>query len=73
MSEINYYNIQRSIENKICPEHGEHPKFTKTPEGFSINACCESFRSALMKIAEEAIMKETQEAIERMMKGVFKR
>ncbi|MDV3560260.1 hypothetical protein CMT75_12385 [Elizabethkingia anophelis] len=73
MSEINYYNIQTSIESKTCPEHGKHPKFTKTPEGFSINACCENFRSVLMETAQEAITKETQEAIERMMKGIFKR
>jgi len=72
MSDINYYNIQRSIERNTCPEHGKHPKFSKTINGFSITACCENFRASLVKKAENAVAEETKKAIEKIFKDAFR-
>lgn len=69
---INYNNVKAHIERKLCPEHSQHPTFTKTANGFTINACCEAFKSTLIKEAEKVIKIELEKAISQMFKNAFK-
>lgn len=73
MNELDYNSIKRKIESQKCPEHDEHPQFIKTSKGFEIKACCENFRSQLVKNSEKIIADEAQKAIEKMMKNIFKK
>ncbi|SHE92320.1 hypothetical protein [Chryseobacterium takakiae] len=68
MNELDYNSIKRKIESQKCAEHNQNPQFIKTSKGFEIKACCENFRSQLVKKAEKIIADETQKAIEKMMK-----
>jgi hypothetical protein len=73
MSDLDYNSIKRKIESQKCPEHNETPEFIKTSKGFQIKACCENFRSELIKKSEKIIAEETKKAIEKMMKNIFKK
>lgn len=73
MNELDYNSIKRKIEIQKCPEHKEHPKFIKNSKGFEIKACCENFRSQLITKSEKVIAEETEKALEKIMKGIFKR
>ena len=70
---INYDKLKNQIESKLCPEHSKHPIFTKTSEGFTINACCEKFRTSLIEYAEKAIEEEVQKSISEMLNKAFKK
>lgn len=73
MNELDYNSIKRKIESQKCTEHNQNPQFIKTSKGFEIKACCENFRSQLVKKAEKIIADETQKAIEKMMKNILKK
>lgn len=73
MSDLNYNSIKRKIESQKCSEHNKNPEFIKTLKGFEIKACCENFRSDLVKKSEKIIAEETKKSIEKMMKNIFKK
>lgn len=73
MSDLDYSSIKRKIENQKCSEHNKNPQFIKTIKGFEIKACCENFRRDIIKRSERIIAEETQKAIEKMMKNIFKK
>lgn len=73
MSDLDYNLIKRKIESQKCSEHNKNPKFIKTSSGFEIKACCENFRSEVIKKSENIIADETKKAIEKMMKNIFKK
>lgn len=70
---LNYNKIKLQIERNLCPEHSQHPVFTKTTNGFTIDACCEKFRNFLVKQAEKAIKEETERTISEMFTKAFKK
>ncbi len=73
MSDLDYNSIKRKIESQKCSEHNNNPQFIKTSKGFEIKACCENFRSELVKRSEKIIAEETKKSIEKMMKNIFKK
>ena len=73
MDDLDYSSIKRKIENQKCQEHYENPKFIKTSKGFEIKACCEKFRTEIIKKSEKIIAEETKKAIEKMMKNIFRK
>lgn len=73
MSDLDYNSIKRKIENQKCSEHNKNPQFIKTSKGFEIKACCENFRSELVKKSEKIITEETKKSIEKMMKNILKK
>lgn len=72
MKHIDYSSVKRKIEKEKCNEHNEHPKFEKTGKGFNILACCEEFRSEMVKKTEKIMTEETKAAIEKMLKKSFR-
>lgn len=72
MGNIDYNLVKRKIEIERCPEHSEHPKFEKTNKGFSVNACCEEFRSEMLEKIKIIMAEETKSAIGKMLKNAFK-
>jgi hypothetical protein len=40
MFDLNYDQIKSEIESEVCKEHGMHPEFVKTDEGFGMKALC---------------------------------
>ncbi|MDF2552267.1 MAG: hypothetical protein K0R77_1542 [Chryseobacterium sp.] len=73
MNDLDYNSIKRKIETQKCSEHHKNPQFIKTSKGFEIKACCENFRSELVKKSEKIISEETKNSIEKMMKNIFKK
>jgi hypothetical protein len=49
MFDLDYDIIKQEIESDVCKEHGLHPEFVKTDEGFGIKACCDPFRIELVQ------------------------
>ncbi|MFS4470195.1 hypothetical protein [Chryseobacterium sp. T20] len=72
MFNLNYDQIKKEIESEVCEEHGMHPEFVKTDEGFGIKACCEPFREELVEKSGKMIEEETKKILEEMMKDLFK-
>lgn len=72
MFDLNYDQIKSKIESEVCQEHGIHPEFVKTNEGFGIKACCEPFREELVEKSGKMIEEETQKILEVIMKDLFK-
>ncbi|QIY90195.1 hypothetical protein [Chryseobacterium gallinarum] len=72
MFDLNYDVIKQEIESEICGEHGIHPEFIKTEEGFGIKACCDPFRMALVQKSEKSIEEQTEKLLNKIMKDMFK-
>ncbi|TXD81491.1 hypothetical protein ESY86_17740 [Subsaximicrobium wynnwilliamsii] len=72
MEYIDYSSVKQKIERENCSKHKKHPKFEKTSKGFEILACCEEFRSDMIKRTKKIMAEETKSAIERMLKNTFK-
>ena len=63
METIDYNSAKRKIERERCNEHHEHPKFNKTVKGFTISACCDDFRTEMIKKAKQVMAEETKTAL----------
>ena len=72
MDTLDYSAIKRKIERECCSEHGENAKFIKTNDGFKMQTCCDNFGNTMSKKAEKIVGEETQNAINKMMKNIFK-
>ncbi len=72
MENIDYNSVKRKIERERCSKHNKHPKFEKTSKGFNISACCEEFRSKMLKKTETIMAEETKSAVEKMLKKSFR-
>ena len=72
MDNIDFNSIKRKIEKDRCNKHNEHPKFEKTSKGFNITACCEEYRSKILKKTEVIVAEETKLAVEKMLKKSFR-
>ena len=72
MENIDYNSVKRKIERERCTKHNENPKFEKTSKGFNISACCEEFRSKMLKKTEKIMAEETKLAVEKMLKKAFR-
>ncbi|GEN69475.1 hypothetical protein DRF57_16870 [Chryseobacterium rhizosphaerae] len=70
MINLDYALIRKEIEAQVCKEHGLHPEFVKTDDGFGIKACCEPFRIELGAKSEKMIEEETIKILTEMMKGI---
>ncbi|BFM45150.1 hypothetical protein CFS9_37910 [Flavobacterium sp. CFS9] len=70
---LDYGVIKRKIESEVCSEHNEYSKFIKTAKGFQINSCCESFKMKLTEKVKKIITKQTEIAVQKMFKKVFKK
>lgn len=72
MFDLNYDLIKQEIESETCKEHGLHPEFVKTDDGFGIRACCQPFHAELVTKSEKMIEEETTKFLDKMMKDMFK-
>ncbi|MET3036790.1 hypothetical protein ABXT08_11840 [Chryseobacterium sp. NRRL B-14859] len=72
MFDLNYELIKQEIESETCKEHGLHPEFVKTEEGFGIKACCDPFRLELVQKSENMIEEQTEKLLDKIMKDMFK-
>ncbi|WP_106915984.1 hypothetical protein [Chryseobacterium aurantiacum] len=72
MFDLNYDLIKKEIESETCKEHGLHPEFVKTDDGFGIKACCQPFHEELVAKSEKIIEEETTKFLDKMMKDIFK-
>ncbi|AZA83328.1 hypothetical protein C1637_21635 [Chryseobacterium lactis] len=72
MFDLNYNAIKQEVEAEVCKEHGLHPEFVKTDEGFGIKACCDPFRIELVQKSEKMIEEETTRMLDQMMRDIFK-
>lgn len=72
MAHIDYNSIKRKVERERCTKHNQNPKFKKTLKGFEIAACCEEFRSKVIKKTERIVADETKIAVEKMLKKAFR-
>ncbi|NIF06085.1 hypothetical protein F3J23_11605 [Chryseobacterium sp. Tr-659] len=72
MLDLNYNLIKQEIESEVCEEHGLHPEFVKTDEGFGIKACCDPFREKMVEKSGKMIEEETKKILDEMMKDLFK-
>ena len=72
MEHIDYNSVKRKIERERCFKHNQNPKFEKTFKGFNITACCEEFRSKMIKKTEKIMAEETKVAVEKMLKKAFR-
>ncbi|MBV8327517.1 hypothetical protein [Chryseobacterium sp.] len=71
MFELDYSLIKQEIESEVCEEHGLHPEFVKTDDGFGIKACCDPFRIELVNKSEKIVEEETKKFLDQMMKDLF--
>ncbi|MFP3833648.1 hypothetical protein [Chryseobacterium sp. SIMBA_028] len=71
MFDLNYDLIKQEIESETCKEHGLHPEFVKTDDGFGIKACCQPFHAELVAKSEKIIEEETTKFLDKMMKDIF--
>lgn len=71
MKIIDFNSAKTKIERERCNEHNEHPKFNKTVKGFTISACCEDFRTEMIKKAKQVIAEKTKTALTKMIKSSF--
>ncbi|AZA76274.1 hypothetical protein EG347_01395 [Chryseobacterium sp. G0186] len=72
MFDLNYDLIKQEIESETCKEHGLHPEFVKTDDGFGIKACCQPFHTELVTKSEKIIEEETTKFLDKMMNDIFK-
>ena len=70
--DLDYNEIKRKIERERCAEHNESAKFVKTSNGFSITACCDNFEKKMSEKAEKIVGEETENAVNKMLKNMFK-
>lgn len=71
--DIDYNSIKRKIENEKCTEHNQNAEFIKTKKGFKIKTiCCENFEKKMIKKGESLLTEETENAIDKMIKNMFK-
>ncbi|MCJ7935797.1 MAG: hypothetical protein MUW56_19760 [Chryseobacterium sp.] len=73
MFDLDYSLIKQEIESEVCQEHGLHPEFVKTEEGFGIRACCDPFRIELVQKSEKMVEEETTKMFEKIMKDLLKK
>mgnify|MGYP006430663883 CR=1 FL=1 len=66
MKNIDYNKVKRKVEREKCPLHGEKPKFNKKHNGFTINTCCNKFRSKMIKKSEKIIKVEVVNSMNKM-------
>ena len=70
MKNIDYNKVKRKVEREKCPFHGEKPEFQKKHNGFTINTCCDEFRSKMIKKSEKVIEDEVANSMNEIIKNL---
>lgn len=64
--------VKKKLESHICSTHAKHPTVTVTNKGFSLQCCCDEFKSNLVALTKEYIGQETKKAIEDELRDAFR-
>lgn len=69
---MNNLKIKRRLEKNQCPTHLKNPTITVSGDQFSMQCCCEEFKTKLIELTKQYAAEQVKKDIEDSLRKAFR-